>query len=382
MASNSRPNEQPQGSMAPPPVPAPAMDVKKVDINSLMSPPDAVLDSFNHGVLGMTRTLGQVDGGSGRPVSQQPLPMSPPVSPCSKPIATANAPPATPPSSQPIKDPVLYPHDEHSPQSPPQAPLFAPAELEHRRIVDEHVRARSQSIFAGVSPPRREDYELALTFRSQVMKHYTSDRKAWLRKERALLEADRRAGAQRYHAIMPAKPIAAKPAKARVSKTQAAPRQIRNNSAATAPARPARPAGRVSATPEPSRRIVAPNREDKDFDALPNYCPPLDSLPSRSNSLKVDWKGQPIDLSNDPNTHLLHPDEVVLAGNLRLDCATYLTSKRRIFERRLQCLRTGKEFRKTDAQQACKIDVNKASKLWTAFDRVGWLDAGWVRRFL
>jgi len=35
-------------------------------------------------------------------------------------------------------------------------------------------------------------------------------------------------------------------------------------------------------------------------------------------------------------------------------------------------LRIGKEFRKTDAQQACKIDVNKASKLWTAFDKVGW----------
>ncbi|KAF7539606.1 hypothetical protein G7Z17_g12393 [Cylindrodendrum hubeiense] len=79
---------------------------------------------------------------------------------------------------------------------------------------------------------------------------------------------------------------------------------------------------------------------------------------------------------------LLHPDELTLAGNLRLDCATYLTSKRRIFERRLQCLRNGKEFRKTDAQQACKIDVNKASKLWTAFDKVGWLDAEWVRQYL
>jgi hypothetical protein len=96
----------------------------------------------------------------------------------------------------------------------------------------------------------------------------------------------------------------------------------------------------------------------------------------------VDWKGQPIDLSSDPHAALLHPDELLLAGNLRLDCATYLTSKRRIFERRLQCLRTGKEFRKTDAQQACKIDVNKASKLWTAFEKVGWLNQNWVRSFL
>lgn len=313
---------------------------------------------------------------------KQPLPMSPPVSPYSNLVATANASRISP-SGQQVKDPVLYPSDENLPSSPDRAPLFAPAELEHQRIVDQHVRARSRSIFADVPPPRREDYELALMFRSQVVKHYKMDPKAWLRKERALLEADRRAGAQRYHAIMPAKPLAAKAARSarceRVTKNQGAPRHMRHG---PAPARAARPAGPVSATPEPSRRIVAPNREDKDFDALPNYCPPTDSLPNRPNSLKVDWKGQPIDLAKDGNAHLLHADEVMLAGNLRLDCATYLTSKRRIFERRLQCLRNGKEFRKTDAQQACKIDVNKASKLWTAFEKVGWLDAAWVRKYL
>jgi hypothetical protein len=70
-----------------------------------------------------------------------------------------------------------------------------------------------------------------------------------------------------------------------------------------------------------------------------------------------------------------------LAANLRLDAATYLTSKRRMFIARLNCLKISKEFRKTDAQQACKIDVNKASKLWTAFDKVGWLDKHWVARF-
>lgn len=379
MASNLSSGDKSHAAMAPPPHP---MDAKKFNITSLMSPPDAVLDSFHHG----NSVSHRLDGANGKQSSsQQPLPMSPPVSPYSKPISTANAaPPTTPPHN--IKDPVLYPADENSSSSPSQPPLFAPTELEHhQRIVDEHVRARSQSIFGGVAPPRREDYELALTFRSQVMRHFTTNRKGWLRKERALLEADRRAGAQRYHIIMPAKPIAAKPPRSqradRVSKPHATPRAIRTN--ATMNGHPtAKHGGRTSATPEPSRRVVAPNREDKDFNSLPDYCPPLDSLPSRSNSLKVDWKGQPIDLSGDPQANLLHPDELLLAGNLRLDCATYLTSKRRIFERRLQCLRTGKEFRKTDAQQACKIDVNKASKLWTAFDKVGWLDARWVRRFL
>ncbi|KAG6009576.1 hypothetical protein E4U21_001943 [Claviceps maximensis] len=390
--------DKPRVSMPPPPPPMPSMESKKSNIASLMSPPDVILDSFHQGYSAVRRS----NGGSGSNGSNgsdkqamshqkqrhehQPLPMSPPISPYSKPIATANSLSSTLPG-QSVKDPVLYPVDEHSPASPPAQPLFAPAELEHhQRIVDEHVRARSRSSFGGVPPPRREDYELALTFRSQVMKHYTANPKGWLRKERALLEADRRAGAQRYHTIMPAKPVAAaRPFKQRVdrvSKPQAAPRPIRTIATTNGTSPTSRPAGRTSATPEPCRRVVAPNREDKDFNSIVDYCPPVDTLPDRANSLKVDWKGQPIDLSSDPFANLLHPDELLLAGNLRLDCATYLTSKRRIFERRLQCLRTKKEFRKTDAQQACKIDVNKASKLWTAFEKVGWLDARWISQFL
>lgn len=376
--------------------PTTAKDSKKLDISNLMSPPDPVIDSFAHthhsnaNMSNSTSTAGNVQPASS---AKHPLPMSPPVSPYSKTVPSTEAP--TTPPSQAIKDPVLYPSEDAAAASPPQPPLFASAEMEdHRHIIDDHLRAQSPSTFGTISPPKHEDYMLVLAFRSQVMKHYTANRKGWLMKERALLKADRQAGAgaQRYHTIMPAKPIVAKPPRAqradRVSKPQSAPRPIRSSngtavaSTTTHGSSPVRPSGRVSATPEPSRRSVAPNREDKDFNALPDYCPPPNSLPNRSNSLKVDWKGQPIDLSNDPHAHLLHPDEVTLAGNLRLDCATYLTSKRRIFERRLQCLRTGKEFRKTDAQQACKIDVNKASKLWTAFDKVGWLDAAWVRRFL
>lgn len=131
-------------------------------------------------------------------------------------------------------------------------------------------------------------------------------------------------------------------------------------------------------TEQPTQPTHCRKREDKDFNSLPDYCPPKESLPSKPNSLKVDWKGAPIDLRSDPHAHLLHPDELLLAGNLRLDCATYLTSKRRIFIKRVECLEIGKEFRKTDAQQACKIDVNKASKLWAVFEKVGWLNAKWV----
>ena len=337
------------------------------------------------------------------PSSKQPLPMSPPVSPYRKPASHPREPSTTPPA-QHVRDPVLYPADDSATLSPSQEPpLFAPSELEeHRKIVDDHLRTRATDGFGSLEPPTPEQYHLALSFKSNIMKHFEADPKGWFIRQRALLvEADRerRANSNRYPAIMPAKPkriIAAKPSRAqrldRVTKPRggpasgpAAPRTIRANGAGAASANPnpsKRSASRTSATPEPSRRAVAPNREDKDFNALPDYCPPLHSLPNRPNSLKVEWKGQPLDNSSDQNVRLLHPDEVALASNLRLDCATYLTSKRRIFERRLQCLRTGKEFRKTDAQQACKIDVNKASKLWTAFEKVGWLDAHWVQRFL
>jgi hypothetical protein len=374
-------------------------EAKKVDISSLMSPPDPVLDSFHNSDAVKKITMpGASTAGAGN--IKHPLPMSPPVSPYSKHASAASIASDASPSHR-LSDPVLYPTEDPTSSSPSQPPLFAPAEVEdHQRIVDDHVRARLAAGLLG--GPRREEYELALTFRSQVMKLYTANTKSWLRKERELLKADRRAGAQRYHAIMPAKPkpilVASKAPRQRVDRVSKPQQQQQHGPGGSTP-RPIRTGGagpgvgagmvpskrsamRASLTPEPSRRVVAPNREDKDFNSLPDYCPPSSSLPDKPNSLKVEWKGQPIDLSHDPHAHLLHPDEVALAGNLRLDCATYLTSKRRIFERRLHCLRTGKEFRKTDAQQACKIDVNKASKLWTAFDKVNWLDARWVKPYL
>ncbi|TLD07745.1 hypothetical protein PgNI_10958 [Pyricularia grisea] len=120
-------------------------------------------------------------------------------------------------------------------------------------------------------------------------------------------------------------------------------------------------------------------RADKDFESIPDFSPPLSSLDGQKpGCMKVEWRGQHMDLSRDPLVGLLHKEEVLLAGCIRVDCATYLTAKRRIFQRRLECMMQPKEFRKTDAQQACHIDVNKASKMWQAFEKVGWLDAKWM----
>ncbi|KAF4985934.1 hypothetical protein FGRMN_11051 [Fusarium graminum] len=372
MAANSPQNAQATSAMGPPAHPA----SKKFDIHNLMSPPDQVHDSFAHS---HRQLVNSKPSSASNDSQNHPLPMSPPVSPYNSLMSSTELPTT---HLTPIKDPVLYPADEIA-SSPAQTPLFAPLEDEdHGRIIDDHIRDRHNTAFAAIAPPKRKDYELMLSFQSQVCKCYSADPRGWLRQERAFLEADRKANGKKFHTILPAKsPKTPRPRGDRVQKPQSAPRPIRTHLVASAGAN-ARSAHRVSATPEPSRRAVAANREDKDFNSLPDWCPPLNSLPNRPNSLKVDWKGQPVDLSKDPHVALLHPDEVSLASCLRLDCATYLTSKRRIFERRVVCLRNNKEFRKTDAQQACKIDVNKASKLWTAFDKVGWLDAQWVRKHL
>lgn len=210
---------------------------------------------------------------------------------------------------------------------------------------------------------------MVLEFKSQVARRFNADRPAWLQRERAYLVADRRlqSGGRRYTHIAPAprRLSSSKFGSAALTKTTRPPRVVKTPRETT-----------------PDAKKVA--RDDRDFALLVDYSPPPHThLPSRPNPLKVDWKGAPIDLDHDPHRDLLHPDELALAANLRLDCATYLTSKRRMFVRRLECYqqRPRKEFRKTDAQQACRIDVNKASKLWQAFDKVGWLDESWIRQF-
>lgn len=111
-------------------------------------------------------------------------------------------------------------------------------------------------------------------------------------------------------------------------------------------------------------------------ETIPDFSPnPLTTLPQLNvKCLKVEWKGQPMDLSQDPNLDKLHPSEAILASVLRLPAHIYLDSKRRLFFEKVQRFKTGKQFRRTDAQKACRIDVNKASRLFAAFEKVGWLE--------
>lgn len=119
-------------------------------------------------------------------------------------------------------------------------------------------------------------------------------------------------------------------------------------------------------------------------ESIPDFSPVAEkTLPANNTKcLKIEWKGQPMDLSTDPNLSKLHPAEVVLASILRLPAAVYLDSKRRLFYEKVQRLKVGKQFRRTDAQKACRIDVNKASRLFAAFEKVGWLEDHHFQQYL
>lgn len=136
--------------------------------------------------------------------------------------------------------------------------------------------------------------------------------------------------------------------------------------------------GTVSPSPVAVRtRQPVPREEDADFNSIPDYCPPLSTLNERSK-FRVTWRDRPLDLSDDPHRHLLHPAEIHLASVLRLSCAVYLTTKRRIFRAKVERSREGLKFQKTEAQKACRIDVNKASKLWLGYSNVGWFDEKFI----
>ncbi|KAJ5476946.1 hypothetical protein N7539_007090 [Penicillium diatomitis] len=282
------------------------------------------------------------------------------------------------------RDPVLFPrHDSIAREEPPLFGPIAPPAAE--ALVDQHINSHMARFENKLNKPTREEYLLALSCVPVVSSHFNRNPLAWAREERETLE--RQLVLMNRHrpegeTEVKLKKLAPAPAKKVTGGTPRAPRpRAKRTPKSTPKSTPKQQtmdnfeASSSSPSSASKPRAIGTNRDDTDFNALPDFSPPVATLGGNAKALKADWKGQMLDLSNDPDRPLLGPAELNLASTLRLSCATYLCSKRRIFEARVRALRVGKEFRKTDAQQACKIDVNKASKLWTAYDRVGWFKA-------
>ncbi|KAI5952766.1 hypothetical protein KGF54_003633 [Candida jiufengensis] len=153
-----------------------------------------------------------------------------------------------------------------------------------------------------------------------------------------------------------------------------------------------------SSTPPPKKRKTIPKPPSSPSipiaiqqqmlidESIPDYSPnAFETLPTNNaKCLKIEWKGQPMDLSQDPNLNKfkLHQGEILLASILRLPLAVYMDSKRRFFFEKVSKIKLGKQFRRTDAQKACRIDVNKASRLFAAFEKVGWLNDELFEKYL
>ncbi|PNS14548.1 SWIRM domain-containing protein laf1 [Sphaceloma murrayae] len=305
-------------------------------------------------------------------------PLSPPVSPATKPeqeLGTHDI------SHNVINDPPLFPlRSERTPSDSAQ-PLFrsdfTPSIEQHISVLDAR----------GIKGPRPTIEEYAI-FTASVIPRYNANPQAYIRKELDFLKmypprwvlADPSRGTKRKADVDTRSNKRSRPApKAATEKLPPIKRTAR-----TSPRDVALDTFDPSPAPKHKRKVsrATPTpREDMDFRKIPDYSPPISSILPGKN-LKIDWKGHPLDLSDDSDRHLLDDAEVALASVLRLTAAQYLFAKRRIFEKFVDLARVGKDLNKTSAQAVCKIDVNKASKLWTAFEKVGWFERGLFARYL
>ncbi|CRG86702.1 hypothetical protein PISL3812_03712 [Talaromyces islandicus] len=362
-------------------------------VSSLMSPPETKpLDNFNAAY-------------SQYPASHDPVKL-PPISDDRKRSQSEHvdlpSPPVTPyagnkkrkpnhehldgePAGLASRDPVLFPRSESFVEVANDEPLFGPVPAA-TALIDQHVNSHMARFENKLNKPTREEYILALSCVPIVSSQFNRNPFAYARQEKDFLD-------RQWAMIHHDRPVARSPNLKRLAPAPSKKTTNGQSRVARAP-RPKRtpkstPTQRVlddfnagMSSPMKASKPLGTNRDDTDYKSLKDYSPSIHTLGGNTKGLKADWKGQGLDLSNDPDRHGLDPAEISLASTLRLTCATYLCSKRRIFEARVRALSIGKEFRKTDAQQACKIDVNKASKLWTAYDRVGWFKPEHFKQFL
>lgn len=279
-----------------------------------------------------------------------------------------------------VMDPELFPRRLSTVQ-PLEAsqPLFRAAEIDdtttETQTVARHIQAREAR--GNKQPtPTYSEYILAATFRQKVVDRFNENPQLYIQKELEYLQAY----PSRQSLPLSKRKVDTEKRSVKRLKSASKPMAERTIVPKRAPRSSPRDAMLDSFDVEPAPKhrrkpshTVPALREDMDFRKVPDLAPPIFTIPPGKN-LKVDWKGHPLDLRDDVDRHLLDEQEINLASVLRLTGCQYLFAKRKIFERYVELARIGKDFNKTSAQAVCHIDVNKASKLWTAFEKVGWFD--------
>lgn len=367
---------------------------RRLSVSSLLSPPEAQrVDSFNHlsynPVLRHSEPFNpslyvpfQFDtqsmknpklGGlaNGRAISQPYA--SPPISPFDTNAQKENL---SGTDTQGARDPQLF--TSSVPPAVANVPLF-PSEAAAPTPQDEVAKYMGSKEYAQLrTQPSREDYNTFLQFHATVFKQAFRNPRRWWDQERSF---DKYYG-RPSGVTKPAAPsnLAPAPSSRRRQQKMALPRLT------TEPPRPARVKRTPKRTPKtqthnsfndtklsetPKR---APITRDVDYNALPDFAPPYSTITKENEGpfFRAEWKGKPLTVTDDPELGNLAPAELRLACTLRLGYASYMCTKRRIFQSYVDYLKRGKVFCKTNAQDACKVDVNKASKLWEVYNAVGW----------
>ncbi|AQZ13395.1 FUN19 (YAL034C) and YOR338W [Zygosaccharomyces parabailii] len=274
------------------------------------------------------------------------------------------------PEEHPIPSPPLSPKLDATKQLQQLPPLAPP---------ENGIRVQL-SWQPGLSPKRYRYAHASFLGEYGILAHSTTHQIPRRRRYRpAAAEMDRTYRTRRYvrRGQEPFSPDTQYDDDEEVPERPSTPRRLPRSKTASAPlGSPLASATAIQSIPQ-----YVPNMS---WEKLSDYSPnAYDALPVNNNKcLKVEWKGSPMDLSHDPLRSKLHPAEIVLAQILRLPCDLYLDSKRRLFLEKVHRLKQGLPFRRTDAQKACRIDVNKASRLYAAYERVGWLSDSNFEKFL
>jgi hypothetical protein len=298
-----------------------------------------------------------------------------------------------------VVDPTVIPqgNDENDGAMPAAEALFPPIHDPIDAAIQKHMQEIAVHFVPSKSKgdkrtlryqmPSLEEYRLAAAFVTTLHKQKPGQ---YLQRMRA---TDNNVAYVKRIAPRPALvPLQVKPSN-KVAKAPQTPRVRKTTTTTPSTRKTATPRVKTSSqeTPTPRSRVGTPhtrNREpkkpiDENWTVLPDFSPSSTQLDAHPRAFgEVNWDGNPLDISQDPNMAELHEAERRLASSLRLSCARYLTCKRRIFIARLEALKINKAFKKTDAQQACQIDVNKASKLWVAYDKMGWFQPHHFTQYL
>lgn len=119
---------------------------------------------------------------------------------------------------------------------------------------------------------------------------------------------------------------------------------------------------------------------DSPIGSIPNFEPSFTGIPKRTIERAIKKAGCVVNVSSSKDfggTDLLHgfdSREILIMKAFKLTPLQYADTKRRFFAEKARRTMLSVSFKKTDAQKACRIDVNKASKLYEVFGSLGLLD--------